>query len=1480
MHKRRYNIQRSPSPDTNKRIKSKNAPPDNPTLEQYTVAWICALQEEYETACRMLDTEFDIPEVAGINDNNTYAFGCVGDHFVVVGCLPMGQYGTSSTARVAKDMVRSFPNLRFALMVGIGGGAPTTEKDIRLGDVVVGVPRNGLGGVVQYDMGKMLPNGHFEQTGRLDSPPEVLLGVLPEIKRRHNDPRKVDRIAEHLKLVHDLDGYQKPMVDTLYRADCHYEPGEVHETDTLIQRPQRRDHRAFTVHYGTIASVNSVLREPKIRDLYAKDPNLDILCFETQAAGLMNNFPYVVIRGISDYSDTHSDDEWHKYAALTAAAYAREMLLVLAPRKVHAMPPGKTTMKDTASNIFCARSLVEDFHQDPQFGKVIAWLSAVNPSTKLNETQSKRYGSTGTWFLHSDTFREWKTATRQHMWIYGVPGCGKTVLTSSVIEDLRRQEDLSTVVLMYFFDFSDAKKQTVDGMFRSLIMQLCAQCAGSRTVIHDLYSDCGSGRQQPTIKSLISTLKAMIDRGPRIRIIIDALDECSEKKSLVFWMRELAMDQTDRVSILVTSRREYGLEFGLADWIPAQNYISIQGHAVNDDICEFIRGTLHEDTLFQKRWRAKPHVFEEIERELVKKANGIFQWVSYQLDTLKECINLRELRNTLRSLPESLDDVYCRILKGIKKEHVKDTIRVFQFLTYSVRPMTIDEVVDALAVDLSGQAFDADLRLPIPEDVVKLCPGLITLVQRADDGLPGSGDVEVHLSHFSVKEYLTSDKIVDVFEGSLERAMANTSISQTCLAYLKHIGQTRGVTEEIEHNFPLVRYSASNWTYHARNAQPEKTLSDILDFLSCQGKYSKMWRYLVEPVTEREENSCPSQDFVQPLYYACFHGLYHAAAALIERGADVNTDCGYFGTALQASCIRGHVEIVQLLLNHGADVNAEYGSVGPALHLTCRAGSAEIAQILLQNGADVKAEGGLYGGALQAASYAGHAAIVHLLLKYGADIDGEMGHFGSALQAACYMGNHDIVQLLLDKGADVYSKGDPTEYEDALYCACKSAHEKAMEMCLESGTGTNAEKNGNDDPLHSTSFYSQEKAVERILVGRADAEADIKGRFFFIPSMSSDQAAVQLLLEHGADPNRMGCSSTTALSVAALNGSVNIAEMLLKYGADPNLLVEPGENALHAACREGNMEIAQLLLEYGGDINTKCGVYGNALGAASASGNRTLIQFLIDKGSDINCGALAAAAVSGHQELVEVLLGQGADINNGALEAAVQSDHESLVRMLLGKGASTDNDALKVAAEHGDETIVDLLLQHGADLNREGKSALQIASAFGHSSIVQTLLNAGAEIQTGALSAAIGHGYKDLAILLLEKGAAVDGDPCDGGTTPLQHASFAQNVELIRLLLENGADVNTGCFSSEMEALTSMMAQYVLEVDYCPDLPSPFESVWSHRRRIHILLERAGQSTSDQFLEGDIIEDEVEILSDEEIRPDRDMTSDHERYVP
>ncbi|KAL7795823.1 purine and uridine phosphorylase [Trichoderma ceciliae] len=329
-------------------------------VEAYTIGWICALSEEYLAACSMLDTiERDFPIV--VNDNNTYVFGQIQGHHVVIGCLPMGIIGTISASSVAKDMSRSFPNLKFSLMVGIGGGAPNLRKkrDIRLGDVVVSVPQGRQPGVVQLNFGKKLPNGLFDRRGHLNSPPAALLTAIQEVQRRQDDPNQPDRIAQHMSRMSHMDGYQRPTKDRLYHSDyLHRElddletskgPNDYEEDEEedgcqycsdegLVRRKERKSTRELVAHYGTIASDNVVLADAKARDRHSSDKDLNIICFEMEAAGLMNNLQCLVIRGICDYADSHKNDDWHKYAARVAAAYAKELLTVLRPQRVATMP--------------------------------------------------------------------------------------------------------------------------------------------------------------------------------------------------------------------------------------------------------------------------------------------------------------------------------------------------------------------------------------------------------------------------------------------------------------------------------------------------------------------------------------------------------------------------------------------------------------------------------------------------------------------------------------------------------------------------------------------------------------------------------------------------------------------------------------------------------------------------------------------------------------------------------------------------------------------------------------------------------------------------------------------------------------------------------------------------------------------------------------------------------------------------------------
>jgi nucleoside phosphorylase len=300
----------------------------------YTVGWICALPTEMAAARAMLD-EHHNPLQQNSRDHNTYTLGRIGRHNVVLACLPTGVIGTLSTARVANQMLQTFEGIRFGLMVGIGGGVPSEENDIRLGDIVVSKPIGQSGGVVQYDFGKTVQEGRFKRIGSLNRPPDVLLTALANLQSKHmmEGHELAKYLLEMLRRYPMMAAqFARPDIqhDLLYNAEYDHimEDATCSQCDTrrLIDREPRPLEDPF-IHYGLIASGDQVMRHGATRERLRKE--LDVLCFEMEAAGLMDDFPCLIIRGICDYADSHKNKRWQGYAAATAAAYAKELLSVI-----------------------------------------------------------------------------------------------------------------------------------------------------------------------------------------------------------------------------------------------------------------------------------------------------------------------------------------------------------------------------------------------------------------------------------------------------------------------------------------------------------------------------------------------------------------------------------------------------------------------------------------------------------------------------------------------------------------------------------------------------------------------------------------------------------------------------------------------------------------------------------------------------------------------------------------------------------------------------------------------------------------------------------------------------------------------------------------------------------------------------------------------------------------------------------------------
>lgn len=261
-----------------------------PQVGDYTVGWICALPVELAAAEEMLDDIHDkLPQ--DVDDTNLYTLGRIGEHNVVIASLPAGHMGTNPAATLATNMKAKFRSVRIGLMVGIGGGVPNNESDVRLGDVVISQPQNQHGGVVQYDFGKTEEGGRSKRTGFLNSPPPFLLSALAKLRADHY--RNPANVTRHLSIFDKLPSFSRKQagLDVLFRSVYKHIGGidcSGCSTEDVVQRSVRESQEP-EIHYGTIASGNQVMKDGVTRDR---------LCAEL--GGVLTGYGYVLRRSRGD----------------------------------------------------------------------------------------------------------------------------------------------------------------------------------------------------------------------------------------------------------------------------------------------------------------------------------------------------------------------------------------------------------------------------------------------------------------------------------------------------------------------------------------------------------------------------------------------------------------------------------------------------------------------------------------------------------------------------------------------------------------------------------------------------------------------------------------------------------------------------------------------------------------------------------------------------------------------------------------------------------------------------------------------------------------------------------------------------------------------------------------------------------------------------------------------------------------------------
>ncbi|EJT68839.1 hypothetical protein, variant [Gaeumannomyces tritici R3-111a-1] len=986
----------------------------------FHLAIICALGIESDAVRLLFDDIYEEKYGRETGDTNTYTTGRIGYHSVVLLLLP--GMGMEASAAGARSLQSSYINIKLALIVGVCGGLPQIRgRDAFLGDVIVSKS------ILNHDFGRQYPDKFVvrsieETLGQANTDIRGLLELLEgkdELGRLQKKARANLVTLQAAATAADKElgtSYSPPTdaTDRMFRADyehshhredcddCDADPPRFCErasklscdeagckTGRCAPRQNRQQERPVElvpqVFMGRVACGNAVMKSGKHRDAVAKEH--DVIAFEMEGAGAWKEVSCIVVKGICDYADSHKNKEWQNFAAATAASVAAAILdryevpggameNVSKRRRLNSDGRNSTTTNGhnatTNSHNATTDSHNTNSHNIKNRDGVVAMVRDPSQdclrSLAFPQMHSRSHdidhAVTGTceWLLRHETYRGWAACDRGLLWIKGKPGSGKSTLLKYALDNgaVPRAGNTTLVLSFFFHDRGHELERTPLGLYRSLLHQLLSQVPNALPDLIDTFEKNRKEFGQPGEKwqwhqkqlqrffelSLPNVLKTR-----SVWLFVDALDECGERNAvdLVKWFESLLRNP---FRVCFTCRHYPILALDGAFEICLEN-------ENRDDISAYVQDQL---SAFHMRSFTIPAL-------ITARAEGVFMWarlvVRQVLDLDREGKRLGTIEAVIRSTPPALDELYHKLIESMEPY----SLDLIQWICFSTRPLTTDELQWAMAVDPAGIHKSLDECQPSEDFITdeKIDTRIKALSHGLAEIVPSSNGQVVQFIHQSVKDFV--EKNLSALDSSATSTgtaigMVHHRLSKICIRYLamEEIGQS---TSYERHDFAFLHYATTSWVAHAKHSDKKNVPQD--DLLECFAWPSNalvdLWVRVYE-ILDGYSHDCP-RGGTSLVHVASRYQVVGLLSVILQRADKIGTEIDIGDekgrTPPSYSAENGHGAVKLLLATGKVDVDSEDNVRRTPLSYAAENGHEAVVKLLLATGkvdVDSKDSGG------------------------------------------------------------------------------------------------------------------------------------------------------------------------------------------------------------------------------------------------------------------------------------------------------------------------------------------------------------------------------------------------------------------------------------------------------------------------------------------------------------------------------------------